>query len=41
MIADVLDSLLLEESEREEICTTTNKKVIGLCSNYPIYNEAY
>ena len=41
LIADILDSLLLEESEREEICTTTNKKVIDLCSNYPIYNEAY
>ncbi len=41
MIADILDSLLLEENEREEICTTTNKKVINLCSNYPIYNEAY
>ena len=41
MIADILDSLLLEESEREEICTTTSKKVIDLCSNYPIYNEAY
>ena len=41
MIADILDSLLLEESEREEICKTINKKVIDLCSNYPIYNEAY
>ena len=41
MIADILDSLLLEESERVEICTTTNKQVIDLCSNYPIYNEAY
>ena len=41
MIADILDSLLLEENEREEICTTTNKKVIELCSKYPIYNEAY
>ena len=41
MIADILDSLLLEEGEREEICTTTSKKVIDLCSNYPIYNEAY
>ena len=41
MIADILDSLLLEVSEREEICTTTSKKVIDLCSNYPIYNEAY
>ena len=41
MIADILDSLLLEMSEREEICTTISKKVIDLCSNYPIYNEAY
>ena len=41
MIADILDSLLLEVSEREEICTTTSKKVIDLCSNYPTYNEAY
>ena len=41
MIADILDSLLLGESERVEICTTTNKKVIDLCSNYPIYSEAY
>ena len=41
MIADVLDSLLLSESEREKICMSTNKKVIQMCSNYPIYNEAY
>jgi len=41
MIAEVLDSLLLNESEREEVCKNINKKVIDLCSNYPIYNEAY
>ena len=41
MIADILDSLLLDENEREQICTTTNKKVIDLCSKYPIYNESY
>ena len=41
MIADVLDSLLLNESKREEICKTTNKRVIDLCSNYPIYSEPY
>ena len=41
MIADVLDSLLLSENEREEICNSTNKKVLEMCSNYPIYNEAY
>ena len=41
MIADVLDSLLLSENEREEICISTNKKVIEMCANYPIYIEAY
>jgi Glycine/serine hydroxymethyltransferase len=41
MIADVLDSLLFNESEREEVCKTINKKVIDLCKNYPIYNEAF
>ena len=41
MIADVLDSLLLSENEREKICMTTNKNVLEMCSNYPIYNEAY
>ena len=41
MISDILDSLLLEESERKEISATTNTKVIDLCSKYPIYNEAY
>ena len=41
MIADVLDSLLLNEDEREEICLNISNKVKALCSNYPIYNEAY
>ncbi len=41
MIADLLDSLLLSENEREKICISTNKKVLEMCSNYPIYNEAY
>ena len=41
MIADVLDSLLLSESKREEICKATNKRVIELCSKYPIYSEPY
>ena len=41
MIADILDSLLLNENKKEEICTTTKKQVIDLCSKYPIYNEAY
>ena len=41
LIADVLDSLLLNESEREEVCKNINKKVSDLCENYPIYNEAF
>lgn len=41
MIADVLDSLLLSENERKEICISTNKKVLEICANYPIYIEAY
>ena len=41
MIADVLDSLLLEEKQRKDICTDINKKVVELCSNRKIYSEAY
>ena len=41
MIADVLDSLLLSENERIKICESTKKKVLEICSNYPIYNKAY
>ncbi len=41
MIADVLDSLLLEEKERKDICMNINKKVIQLCSKRKIYSEAY
>ena len=41
MIADVLDSLLLEEKERKDICMNINKKVIELCSKRKIYSEAY
>ena len=41
MIADVLDSLLFDESKREEICKKTNKRIIELCSKYPIYSEPY
>ena len=41
LIADVLDSLLLNENDREEICKSINKKVIKLCFNYPIYSEPY
>ena len=41
MIADILDSLLLNDNEREEICNITKNKVIDLCSKYPIYKGAY
>ncbi len=41
MIADILDSLLLEEKERLEIFNKTRKDVISLCSKYPIYDEAF
>ena len=41
MIADVLDSLLLEEEERSQIIKDMRNQVIKLCSKYPIYKEAY
>ena len=41
MIADILDSLLLEESKRQEVFNKTRKDVIDLCSKHPIYNEAF
>ena len=41
MIADVLDSLLLEDKERLEICKNIKNQVIEMCSNYPIYKEPY
>ena len=41
MIVNILDSLLLEDSKIKEISTRTKKEVIDLCSQYPIYTEAY
>ncbi len=41
LIADVLDSLLLEEDKRTMIIKDIKNRVIELCSKYPIYNEAY
>ena len=41
MISDVLDSLLLSDKERDDICSEIKSDVIKMCSKYPIYNEAY
>ena len=41
MIADILDSLLLEENERNVVFNKTRKDVIELCKKYPIYSEAF
>ena len=41
MIADILDSLLLEENERTEVFNKTRKDIIDLCKKYPIYSEAF
>jgi len=41
MIADVLDSLLLDDEKRLGIINEVRKRVIELCSKYPIYKESY
>jgi len=41
LIANILDSLLLNENEMNKVTTETKEKVISMCSKYPIYNEAY
>ena len=41
IIADVLDSLLLDETKRSVIIKDIRNQVIELCSKYPIYKEAY
>ena len=41
MISDVLDSLLLEESEMHNISNDTRQAVVNLCSKYPIYEGAF
>ena len=41
LIANVLDSLLLDEENRSVICKDSKNQVIDLCSKYPIYKEAY
>jgi len=41
MIADVLDSLLLDEQKKLVICNRVKNQVLEMCSNYPIYKEPY
>ena len=41
LISNILDSLLLNEDEIKKITYETKKKVINICSKYPIYIEAY
>ena len=41
MIADILDSLLLEENKRNVVFNKTRKDVIELCKKYPIYSDAF
>ena len=41
LIADVLDSLLLNDEEGLKINLEVKDAVIQLCSKYPIYKEAY
>ena len=41
LIANILDSLLLNENEMNNVTIETKAKVISMCSKYPIYNEAY
>jgi len=41
LIADLLDSLLLNDNEKERVKIEVSKKVLDLCSKYPIYKGAY
>tara|TARA_B100001123_G_C14443699_1_gene683625 strand:- start:62 stop:535 length:474 start_codon:yes stop_codon:yes gene_type:complete len=41
MIADVLDSLLLEDKDRLTICNKIKNQVLEICSKHPIYKESY
>ena len=41
IISDVLDSLLKNPEEQKIILNNTRKKILEMCKNYPIYQEAY
>ena len=41
IISDVLDSLLKNPEDQKIILDNTREKIIEMCKNYPIYQEAY
>lgn len=41
LISKVLDSLKLDDNERNDICSSIRKDVVDLCSKYPIYKEPF
>ena len=41
MIADILESLLLDDNERIKVSKEIRNKVIEMCNKYPIYKKAY
>ena len=41
IISDVLDSLLKNPEDQKIILTNTKEKILQMCKNYPIYQEAY
>ena len=41
IISDVLDSLLKNPEDQKIILKNTREKILQMCKNYPIYQEAY
>ena len=41
IISDVLDSLLKNPEDQKIILANTKEKILQMCKNYPIYQEAY
>ena len=41
IISDVLDSLLKKPEDQKIILKNTREKILQMCKNYPIYQEAY
>ena len=41
MISDMLDSLLLNDEDKKKVSETIREKVLNMCKDYPIYEEAF